>query len=152
MSEKKKIKLIRIILLIIAISVFTGLIIYLFPVMKNLSTHEGQVAFKERVDNSGIYGFMSLMGLQIAQVFLVVLPGEPLEVLAGMCYGAIGGTIFLLFSFFITTSILFWLVRKFGKKLVYQVFEISVVTDLLRPVDSAVDAAQGQPWYFQRTC
>ena len=123
MSEKKKIKLIRIILLIIAISVFTGLIIYLFPVMKNLSTHEGQVAFKERVDNSGIYGFMSLMGLQIAQVFLVVLPGEPLEVLAGMCYGAIGGTIFLLFSFFITTSILFWLVRKFGKKLVYQVFE-----------------------------
>ena len=123
MSEKKKMKLIRIILLIIAIAVFVGLIAYLFPVMKNLSTHEGQMAFKERVDNSGILGFLSLMGLQIAQIFLVVLPGEPLEILAGMCYGAVGGTIFLLFSFFITTTALFWLVRKFGKKLVYQVFE-----------------------------
>ena len=122
MSEKKKMKLIRIILLIIAIAVFVGLIVYLFPVMKNLSTHEGQMAFKERVDNSGILGFLSLMGLQIAQIFLVVLPGEPLEILAGMCYGAVGGTIFLLFSFFITTAALFWLVRKFGKKLVYQVF------------------------------
>ena len=122
MSEKKKMKLIRIILLIIAIAVFVGLIAYLFPVMKNLSTHEGQMAFKERVDNSGIWGFLSLMGLQIAQIFLVVLPGEPLEILAGMCYGAVGGTIFLLFSFFITTAALFWLVRKFGKKLVYQVF------------------------------
>lgn len=123
MSEKKKMKLIRTILLIIAIAVFVGLIAYLFPVMKNLSTHEGQIAFKERVDNSGILGFLSLMGLQIAQIFLVVLPGEPLEILAGMCYGAVGGTIFLLFSFFITTTALFWLVRKFGKKLVYQVFE-----------------------------
>lgn len=123
MSEKKKMKLIRTILLIIAIAVFVGLIAYLFPVMKNLSTHEGQIAFKERVDNSGVLGFLSLIGLQIAQIFLVVLPGEPLEILAGMCYGAVGGTIFLLFSFFITTTALFWLVRKFGKKLVYQVFE-----------------------------
>ena len=100
MSEKKKMKLIRTIVLIAAIAVFVGLIAYLFPVMKNLSTHEGQIAFKERVDNSGILGFLSLMGLQIAQIFLVVLPGEPLEILAGMCYGAVGGTIFLLFSFF----------------------------------------------------
>ena len=116
-------KLIRTIVLIAAIAVFVGLIAYLFPVMKNLSTHEGQIAFKERVDNSGVLGFLSLIGLQIAQIFLVVLPGEPLEILAGMCYGAVGGTIFLLFSFFITTTALFWLVRKFGKKLVYQVFE-----------------------------
>ena len=123
MSEKKKMKLIRTIVLIVAIAVFVGLIAYLFPVMKNLSTHEGQIAFKERVDNSGVLGFLSLIGLQIAQIFLVVLPGEPLEILAGMCYGAVGGTIFLLFSFFITTTALFWLVRKFGKKLVYQVFE-----------------------------
>ena len=62
----------------------------------NLGTIRG---YKERVDNSGILGFLSLMGLQIAQIFLVVLPGEPLEILAGMCYGAVGGTIFLLFSF-----------------------------------------------------
>lgn len=122
MKNKKKIKTIRLIILIIAIIIMVGLTAYLFPVMKNLATHEGQVAFKERVDNSGIYGFLSLLGLQIAQIFLVILPGEPLEVLAGMCYGAVGGTIFILFSVAITTTILFWVVRKYGKELVYQTF------------------------------
>ena len=123
MSKKKKFKFLKIILVILSIIVFVGLIAYLFPVMKNLSTHEGQEAFKQRVDESGLYGFLSLLGLQIAQIILVVLPGEPLEVLAGMCYGAVGGTIFILFSVFITTTILFWLVRKYGKSFVYHAFD-----------------------------
>ena len=88
MSKKnsKKIKVIKLIIFMLAIVTMIGLTIYLFPVVKNLSTHEGQVAFKERVDNSGIYGFLTLLGLQFAQIFLVILPGEPLEVLAGMCF------------------------------------------------------------------
>jgi len=122
MSRKKKIKLIKIGLLIFTIIMCVGLIFYLFPVMKNLSTHEGQVAFKQKVEESGIYGFLTLFGLQIAQIFLVILPGEPLEILAGMCYGTVGGTIFILFSVFVTTTILFWLVRKYGKKFVYEFF------------------------------
>ena len=45
-----------------------------------------------------------LFSLQIAQIFLAILPGEPLEILAGMCYGGIGGTIFILVSVFVTTT------------------------------------------------
>lgn len=123
MSNKKRIKIIKIMILIIAVALIVGLIAYLFPVMKNLSTHEGQVAFKEKVNESGMYGFLTLLGLQIAQIFLVILPGEPLEILAGMCYGAVGGTIFILFSVFLTTTLLYWLVRKFGKKFIYESFD-----------------------------
>lgn len=123
MKKVNKVKIIKIIVSIFVIIAFIGLIAYLFPVMKNLSTHEGQVAFKERVDNSGIYGFLALLGLQFAQIFLVILPGEPLEILAGMCYGAVGGTIFILFSVALTTTIIFWLVRKFGKNFIYQFFD-----------------------------
>ena len=119
----KKTEVTRKIILIITIALMIGLIVYLFPVMKNLSTHEGQIYFKEKVANSGIYGFLTLLGLQFAQIFLVVLPGEPLEVLAGMCYGAIGGTIFILLSVSITTSIIFYLVKKFGKNFIYQSFK-----------------------------
>ena len=118
----KKVKIIRLIIFIITIIIMIGLTIYLLPVMKNLSTTEGQVAFKEKVNNSGIYGFLTLIGLQMAQIFLVILPGEPLEILAGMCYGAVGGTIFILFSVALTTTILFWAVRKLGKELIYQSF------------------------------
>lgn len=123
MSNKKRIKIIKIIILVMAVALIAGLIAYLFPVMKNLSTHEGQIAFKEKVNESGMYGFLTLLGLQIAQIFLVILPGEPLEILAGMCYGAVGGTIFILFSVFLTTTLLYWLVRKFGKKFIYESFD-----------------------------
>ena len=61
MSNKnsKKFKVMKLIIFILAIVIMIGLTIYLFPVMKNLSTHEGQVAFKEKVNNSGIYGFLT---------------------------------------------------------------------------------------------
>ena len=107
---------------ILTIVAMIGMTVYLFPVMKNLSTYEGQIAFKEKVNNSGIYGFLTLLGLQFAQIFLVVLPGEPLEILAGMCYGAIGGTLFILFSVALITTIIFWLVRKFGREFIYDSF------------------------------
>ena len=123
MGDKKRIGLAKIIIFIFVVISIIGLISYLFPVMKNLSIHEGQVAFKERIDNSGVWGFLILLGLQFAQIFLVIIPGEPLEILAGMCYGAVGGTIFALFSVAISTAVIFGLVRKFGKKFVYQSFE-----------------------------
>lgn len=123
MNKEKKFKILKIILTIIVVLVFIALIIYFFPIIKNLSTEEGQVAFKEKIETSGIYGFLILFGLQVAQILLVVLPGEPLEILAGMCYGAVGGTIFILFSVFVTTSIIYFAVKKYGKKLLYQFFE-----------------------------
>ena len=123
MEDKRRISFARIIIFLFVVIAVIGLIVYLFPVMRNLSTHEGQVAFKEKIDDSGIWGFLILLGLQFAQIFLVIIPGEPLEILAGMCYGAVGGTIFALFSVAFSTTIIFGLVRKFGKKFVYQSFE-----------------------------
>ena len=107
---------------IIVIIAMIGMTVYLFPVMKNLSTYEGQIAFKEKVNNSGVWGFLALLGLQFAQIFLVVLPGEPLEILAGMCYGAVGGIFFIFFSVALTTTVIYLLVRKFGKELIYDSF------------------------------
>ena len=119
MSRSKKVKLFKIILTIIVVLIFIGLIIYLMPVMKDLSTTEGQKAFEEKVENSGILGMLSLFGLQFAQIFLIIIPGEPIEILAGMCYGGIGGTIFIMASAAIITTIIVFTIRKFGKRLVY---------------------------------
>ena len=67
----------------------------------------------------GALGFLALFGLQFAQIFLIILPGEPMEILAGMCYGGIGGTIFITISACIISSLIFFAVRKFGRKFVY---------------------------------
>ena len=119
MSRKVKVKIFKIILSILVIAIFIGVILYMLPVMKNLSTKEGQLAFKDRVQDSGFVGMLSLFGLQVANIFLIIVPGEPIEIIAGMCYGAFWGTIFVMASACIITIGIFFLVRKLGRKFVY---------------------------------
>ncbi len=119
MKRKERLKIFKIIIAILVILLIVGIIAYLFPVMRNLSTPEGQADFKAKVDESGIIGLLMLFGLQVAQIFLFIVPGEPIEILAGMCYGWFWGTIFILISAFIISTSIFLLVRKFGRKFVY---------------------------------
>lgn len=119
MNKKRNVKIFKLILLIMVLLISIGIIFYLFPVMKSLSTIEGQVAFKEKVDNSGIMGVLLLFGLQVAQIFLVIVPGEPIEILSGMCYGGLWGTVFIMVSASIISIAIYFLVRKFGRKFVY---------------------------------
>ena len=113
--EKQKVKVFKLTITILAIAIIVGIIIYMFPVMRELSTKEGQLAFKEKVSSSGILGLLMLFALQVAQIFLIIIPGEPIEILAGMCYGPIWGTVFIMVSAGIISTIIFFLVRKYGK-------------------------------------
>ena len=115
----KRAKAFKYVLLVVVIAVIIGLIVYLFPVVRNLSTPEGQLEFKNQVTSMGVLGYLALFGLQFAQIFLIIIPGEPIEILAGMCYGGIGGLIFITISAFIITTIIFFAVRKFGRRFVY---------------------------------
>ena len=117
--EKQKVKVFKLTITILAIAIIVGIIIYMFPVMRELSTKEGQLAFKEKVSSSGILGLLMLFALQVAQIFLIIIPGEPIEILAGMCYGPIWGTVFIMASAGIISTIIFFLVRKYGKRFVY---------------------------------
>lgn len=123
MEKTKKQKVIKILLITLVVAIFVGLIIYLIPLMKEISTKEGQLAFKQKIEDLGFLGILVLFLLQLAQIVLVVLPGEPLEILAGMCYGTIGGAVFIFASVFITTTVIFLLVKKYGKKFLYQSFD-----------------------------
>ena len=102
------------------LGILIGLTIYLFPIMKNIATPEGQAEFKSMIQNSGVKGMLILLALELAQIILAILPGEPLEILAGMCYGGVWGTIFILASVAMTTTLIVLAVRKFGKGLIYQ--------------------------------
>ena len=42
-----------------------GALIYFVPVLKGLSTTEGKIAFKNKVQKSGFLGMLSLFGLQL---------------------------------------------------------------------------------------
>ena len=128
--KREHINILKKIVMILVLALCVGLIIYLFPIIRNIATPNGQAEFKELIKQSGIKGVLILFGLELAQVLLVILPGEPLEILAGMCYGGFWGTIFLLVSVFITTTIIFYTVRKFGREFIYHAFDKEKVEKL----------------------
>jgi len=128
----KKTKILRILLSIGIVIVLTIFLWGLAPFIKDLATTEGQIAFKQKIDSMGLSGIFLLFGLQILQILLVILPGEPFEVLAGMCYGTWGGTLFITISVFITTTIIFFTVRKLGQKYLYNFFQREKVDKIMK--------------------
>ena len=121
MELSKRAKIFKIIIFIFVLLLFVGLTIYLFPIMQKLFSEEGRANFKAEIEANGEKGFFILLGLQMLQILLPILPGEPIEILAGMCYGTIWGTIFIMISTLITTTIIFFLVRKLGRGFVYSI-------------------------------
>ena len=117
--NRQKSKIFKIILLIAVIAIMIGVTIYLIPLISELNTAEGQEAFKDKISSSGFLGVLMLFGLQFAQIFLFIIPGEPIEILAGICYGQIWGTVFIMISSMLITAFIYLLVHKLGRKFIY---------------------------------
>lgn len=130
MKKINKAKTIKLIALIITIVILITATIYMVPIMKQINTTEGQTEFKGKITNSGITGILILFGLELAQVVLAVLPGEPVELLAGICFGPIWGTIFLIISVFIVTAMIYFFVKKYGRDFIYEFFPKEKVNKL----------------------
>ena len=58
------------------------------------------------------------LGLQILQVFIALIPGEIIESVAGFLYGPIWGTLLCYMGLAVASSMVFFLTRRFGIKLV----------------------------------
>lgn len=119
---KKKSKMFKIIITVISLVALVAILMYFIPIIKNLITPEGRIEFKNKINELGVLGVLLIFALQLIQIFLIIIPGEPLELLAGMCYGALGGTIFIMISSAIVTILIMLLVRMFGRKFVYEFF------------------------------
>lgn len=119
MSNKNKMKVLRILVLIITILLFIGMIIYMLPFMQDLVTEQGRADFANEIQKAGIGGVFMIFGIECAQVFFVVLPAEPVAILAGMCYGSVWGTVLIMISAAFISIIIVLLVRKFEKSFIY---------------------------------
>lgn len=115
----KKIKrktVLKIITIIISLAILSIVCIEFYPLMKEIATPEGKIAFKNKIKSMGIWGVIILFLIESAQMIFVILPGEPVEVLYGMCYGGIWGAVLLTLAVFINTIIVYLIVKKYGKK------------------------------------
>ncbi len=114
-NTKKILTIINIVVVISLLSLLIFLTITNWDYIMKLSTAEGQLEFKERISNTGIIGVIILIVIQVLQIVVAFIPGEFVEVIAGMLFGPIFGMIVCMIGLFIGSLAIFGLVKLLGK-------------------------------------
>ena len=112
-SMKKAFKIAGIILLVILVCL---LVVWLLPYAMRLKNEQDRAAFGEFIRSFGVWGVFIMLGVQVIQVILAVIPGEPIEIIAGMLYGTWGGLLLCLAGILISSMAIFFTVRALGGK------------------------------------
>lgn len=125
MKDNKKIDLKELlknsIPIIIFIALMAVLTVILWPYIEGLATEEGREQFKNWIDGLGFGGWLVTLGIQLLQIFVALIPGEPVEIMLGYVWGPWLGTFTCLLGIFIGTATIYFLVRKLGMKFVKKV-------------------------------
>lgn len=116
-------KWMKIVLIIIAAAIMIGVTVAVTPYILSLQHEENQEAFKDFVNSMGIWGPLAIFGIQLLQIFVAFVPGEPVEVLAGVMYGTFGGLFLCLAGIMLATVIIYFTVRKLGRKSIDKVIK-----------------------------
>ena len=72
--------------------------------------------FRAYIRSFGFGGRFILLGLQILQVFIALIPGELLETAAGYIYGPLQGTLLCYLGVVIASALIFLFTRRFQKR------------------------------------
>lgn len=97
-------------------------VLLMLPLIWWLSQPGTQAAIQAWVASLGWAGVLVALLLQMLQVIISVIPGEPFELLAGVLYGGLGGLAICVVGCFLATLIAFHLARRFGKGLLHKLF------------------------------
>lgn len=99
---------------IIFVLIMAVLTVICWPYIVELSTEDGREAFKRFVDNMGFWGWLITLGIQLLQIFIALIPGEPVELMLGYVWGPWLGTFTCLLGIFIGTLVIYLMVRRLG--------------------------------------
>lgn len=92
------------------------------PWLDRLMEPDMQAKVKEWVDSLGVIGWIAMLGIQILQIIIAFIPGEPVEILSGVLYGTWGGLVLCMIGSVIASAAVFALTRNFGLPLIYRLF------------------------------
>lgn len=105
-------KTLRLVLAVIYAISLLALTFILFPFFRSFENPE---EFKSYVDGFGVWGFLVVLFIQIAQIVVALIPGEFLEFISGAIYGCAGGLLLCLIGIAIGQTIIFFSVKFLGK-------------------------------------
>ncbi|MGN1128324.1 MAG: TVP38/TMEM64 family protein [Candidatus Flemingiibacterium sp.] len=108
-------KWMKIALLILVCVGVIALCVFMIPFVFSLREPENQQRLESFIKELGALGVLMMLFLQVLQIIVAVIPGEPLELLMGLMYGTWAGLALTLAGILIGTTIVFFLVKKYGE-------------------------------------
>ena len=82
-----------------------------------LRTAQNPEQFRDYIDSYGFAGRLLFIGIQMLQVIFALIPGEVIEVGAGYAFGPWQGLLLCMIGVFLASTLIFFLVRKAGRRL-----------------------------------
>ena len=104
-----------------------GLTVFLFPYVQKLRDPQVQLLVETWVRKVGVLGWLAMFGVQMLQVVIAFIPGEPVELIAGALYGAAGALCTL--GCVTASALIFLLSKRLGKSVLDSLFGAEKVKD-----------------------
>jgi len=86
--------------------------------------------FRAWAQGHGLWGKLAMVGINACQVVLAFIPGEPVEIAAGIAFGAWQGLFLVLCGTVLGTCIIFLLTKKLGMRFVEAFFSREKIESL----------------------
>ena len=87
--------------------VFCVTSIAMIPLIRLLSSEEGQAIILQKMQTFGIFAPILFVLLQVAQVVIAVIPGGPVPIIGGLLFGEGIGLLLSMVGFFFGTVIVY---------------------------------------------
>ena len=106
MDEQRKRNL-KTVYFVVFIIVLIGLTVLCVPLVNRLTSEEGRAQLEDFFSNNAILGVIVFLILQVVQVVVALIPGGIIQIIAGVAFGGVWGTILSLVGVIIGTYIVF---------------------------------------------
>ncbi|MBQ3133474.1 MAG: TVP38/TMEM64 family protein [Clostridia bacterium] len=117
----RKRRLIGLAVLVPLIALIVWIVVFAWNFMGQFSggsTTEQIQAFSDYLDQFGWFSWIIMIAIEIVQIVVAVVPGGITETAAGFLFGPFWGTLLSVVAIFLAYTLVFWMVKKFGIKLV----------------------------------
>ena len=100
--------------LIAVFAIMAAIVVALWPYLSDIFNEGGVDRLVERVQSAGPLGVLMLLGMQLLQIVVAFIPGEVVQMAAGVMYGPLLGALIILVGCVISSSIVYKLVDTLG--------------------------------------
>ncbi len=110
-SSADKIKFAGLVVFVILIIICGVLLV---PYIQQLNTAEGRAGLVADIQGAGIWGVLISLGMQFLQIVVAFIPGELVQLVIGLLYGTIWGSLITTIGAVLSSAFVFFIVRKLG--------------------------------------